>query len=490
MNESLATAFAWRKSPYFEIAMSVLMAIFMSAALVNLSLFNFFILMLLLISPYLFINPYKTFLFFLSLIILFPNVDYAVKEGSNIIDIYWRGSGILPFSLINCLLFFIFGAALFGLIREKRNRFDRFLLLDFSVLVFLVISLIYIMVSFLTNPRGISMEGFRNAVSQFGVMGIVEFCLVYFVVKIIVSKKKQIIELTNLIFFLILAKASYGIIRFAFFGGEPRDYATQSGVNLKLTFFDIFDSAFFMYILAFCFLNIFILSKKKLIFFITIFITLFNILFSYRREAWIGSIFALIYLFQRISKGKRILFQVVVLIVLIPTLLFLITMRFGSMEGYFGDISFDFTSSNKMGRFGELFYAIKTICESPIFGLGASGEYITSPSFEWPAPPSMVHSAIVHIALKMGLVGLFILFFVIIGIYLLNSRHRKISFQDDKLKVIMYSAYSILIFSIPDILFGTPLVQFRHAAALGFFVGLVRVCAKSFILENKVTSCR
>jgi len=490
MNELLVSSNGWKNSPFFVTTAVVFLGILIGMALIKLPLSYFLVFMVLVISPYLFIKPHKTFLFFLSLLILFPNVDYAIREGSKVIDIYGKGVGILPLPLIDFLLFFLFGAALCGLVYERRNTNRRFLLLDYSILVFLITSIIYIIVSFLTNPIGISMEGFRNAVYRFGVIGIVEFCLVYFVVYIIFSKKKQLIELTNFIFFLALARASYGIIRFIFFGGDPREYASRMGFNLKFTFFEIGDVAFFMFILSFCFLNIFIILRKKKIFYITIFIILFNILFSFRRVAWAGSILVLIYLFQKISKRKRILFYVAALILLIPALISLISMRFGSLENSIGDISFDYSSSNKMGRFGELYYAIKTISKSPIFGQGVTGIYIASPSFNWPAPPDMVHSTILHIALKMGLIGLIILFFVILGVYLLNVNSRKINLPDKELKVIFYSAYSTLILLVFNFLFANPLAVFRHAAGYGLFVGLVRVSYKFLIQNHEISSAK
>lgn len=491
MNELLVPASGWEKSPFYKNAVVVLLAILMSAALINLSFFQFLVLMLLLISPYLIIRPYKTFLFFVSLLVIFSSFEYALKAGANVVNIYWRGAGVLGFSLINCLLFFLFGAALFCLIYEKRNENNRFLLIDFSILVFFITSLIYIIISILTNPRGISMEGFRNAVHPvFGLVGIVQFCLAYFVVKILIYRKKQLIELTNFIFLLVFAKAVYGIIRFAFFGGAPRNFSSLQGVNLKMTFFDIFDSAFFMYIFSFCFLNIFLLLRKKKIFYIAIIITLFNILFSFRRSAWIGVILALLYLFQKFGRPKRILFYAVVLILIILPLISLIPARFGSVENSIRDFSFDFSSSHKIktSRFGELFYALKTISRSPIFGLGATGKYTAPLEYDYPAPPEFVHSTIVHIALKMGLVGLFILFFVVVGVYSLNYKHKKINFKDEELKVIIYSAYSTLIFLLPDIVFRSHLIEFRLVAGLGLFVGLVRVSNKLLIQSHKINS--
>jgi hypothetical protein len=480
--------FGLKKNPFLEIAISVILAIILSASFLKLQFFHFLVLVVLLICPYLFVRPYNTFLFFLSLLILFSDVGYAVKEEAKLINIYSKGTGILPISLMTCFLLFIFSSALCSLAYNKRrNEKDRFLLLDISVFIFLITSLIYITISFLNNPLGISEEGFRNAVDQFGLIGIVEFCLVYFVIKIIITQKKQLIGLANIIFLLVFVKASYGIIRYVFFGGEPRIYSSSGISSVKLTFFDIYDSAFFVFVLAFCFINIFIFSRKRIIFYIAIFITLFNILLSFRRTAWAGSLLALIYLFQKIKRRKRILLYVVTSLLLIPVLLSLIPTRFGRLERSVSDISFDYSSSNKMGRFGELFYAIDNISKSPIFGLGATGRYNASTSFSWRASPYLVHSAIVHVGLKMGLLGLSILVLVILGIYSLLTKYRKINFQDEKLRIVTYSTYSTLIFLALDILFGTPLVIFRHAACLGFFVGLLRVSSKPLTWNNKVT---
>ena len=486
MNGLFLNIFKRRTNSFYESAVSLSLAIFLSIAFVKLPFFHFLVVIFLIVTIYLFSKPYETFVLFLSLLIIFSHFSYAVSEGVKVIDIYSKGARFLPFSLMIGFLFFIFMAVLCSLNYRKKN--DQFRLIDFSILVFLITSLIYISVSLLTDPSGISMEGARKAFHQFGVIGIVEFCLVYFIVNIVIFEKNRLVKLINFIFFITLIKASYGIMRYFFFGGEPRDYAARMGLNFKLTFFDIFDSAFFIFIFSFCFLNIFILSRKKIIFYIALIITLFNIVFSFRRTAWIGVILVLIYLSLKIGREKKILVYVIVLILLIPPLLSLISMRFGSLENSIGDISFDFSSSRKMGRFGELFYAIKSISKSPIFGHGVTGKYAASPSFDWAVPREIVHSSVLHIALKMGLVGLFILLLVIVGLYLLSPKHSKITLQDEEIRIIIYSAYSALIFLVPDFIFGTALVLFRHAAGYGIFVGLVRVSSKFLIPNHEIKS--
>jgi len=466
----------WRRNSLFESSISLFLAIFLSIVLVRLSLFHFLLAILIVITPYLFSRPYETLLFFLSLLILFSTFSYAMKEGTKVINIYERGSGILPFSLINCFLFFIFFAALFSSIHKK--NYGQFLLIDISVLVFLTISLLYISVFLFANPNGLSMEGIRKAFHQFGVMGIVEFCLVYFIVNIVLSNKKKLARLIYFMLFLTFLKASYGIVRYAFFGGEPRNYAARMGLNFKLTFFDIYDSAFFIFIFSFCFLNIFILSRKKIFFSVAIFITLFNVLLSFRRSAWIGLIFVVFYLFQKIGRGNKVILKTVMAMVLIIILVGITNLRFRSFENSLNDVSFDFSASYKMGRFGELFYALKSIFKSPIIGHGVTGKYLASPSFIWAAPPDIVHSSVIHIALKMGFIGLSVLSLVIAGLYSLNKNLRKKNIKDEELKIMIYSTCSTLIFLVPDFLFGTPLLLFRQATVLGFFVGLLSSSAK------------
>lgn len=477
MNGLFLDIFRWRTRVFYESAFSLFLAIILSIALVKLSFFHFLVIIFLVITPYLFTKPYEAFLLFLSFLIIFSHFSYAVREEAKVFDIYQKGADILPFSLMSCFLFLIFIAVLLNL--NYKKKYGQFRLIDFSIFVFLITSLIYISAYFLTDSAGIlSLETAKRAFHQFGVMGVVEFCLVYFVVNIIIFDKERLLKLINFIFFIASIKASYGIIRYVFWGGEPRDYAARTGANFKLTFFDIFDSAFFIFIFSFCFLSISILSKKKKIFYITLIITLFNIIFSFRRTAWVGVILALIYLFLKIGERKKILFYVIMLILLILPLISLISMRFGSLENSMGDISFDFSSSKKMGRFGELFYAIKTISKSPIYGYGVTGKYVASVSFDWSAPSDIVHSSIIYVGLKMGLVGLFLLLLIIIGLYLLNPKHTNIKIKDKKIGIVMYSAYSTLIFLVPDFIFGTPLVLFRHAAGYGFFVGLVSSSVK------------
>ncbi|OQY97994.1 MAG: hypothetical protein B6D35_14010 [Candidatus Brocadia sp. UTAMX2] len=475
-----------KTSSVIKCASVICLSVSFGIAFVRLSLFHFACFLASLISPFLFSQPYIFLLLLTGILVLFPNVGFGVREGVTVFNIYSKGSGVLPIPLFSVGLFCLFLSVYIKITSTRIRYGSKLIFLDWSIILLLFFSVIYILVAFLANPKGVSMDGFRRAVSQYGVIGYAQFGIMYFIVKLIISEKGRLLQLNRLIFTLALGRAAYGIIRFLFFGGDPANfYANYEGRQVKLTFFDIYDSAFFMYIFSFCFINILKLlnQKKHLIF--TILLSGINIVFSFRRTVWIGFIFALIYLSFNLEKGKRIFVYGLLLLIFVISIP-IASSRFDSQHSIFSDLSLDYSTSKGMGRFGELFYAIKTIAKSPLYGLGATGHYDAPTVFQWRVSTEIVHSTMVHIALKMGILGLILFFLIVIGVYSLRSWNRESTLHDRDCAVIFYSAYSTLIFLLPDIFFAPSLIELRHSVSLGLFVGLVSVSARFLGQEHKL----
>jgi hypothetical protein len=464
---------------------SLLIAYLAGTAILNLSFFHAVSFLVVCASFFLLLIPYNFLMVFVTILVLFPNVGYGIREGVKVFNIYDKGGNIIPFNYIFIVLLGLFFGTLAEVIAKKIKTHSKFILLDLAVALFLITSIGYVTVAFIFNPGGISMEGFKEAISQFGVLGFIEFSLFYFTVRLIVSNKERLMKLNNLILVLAIGRAIFGILRFIFFRGDPANiYANYEHSQVRLTFFDIYDSAFFIYAFVYCFIRVFVNVKRNKFLLFSIFILAFNVILSYRRTAWVGFILVFLYLSSKLSIKKRILsyiFSGLILLATTPILL----LRFGTTQKILRDISFDFTNSAGMGRFGELFYALKSIATSPWFGLGASGTYLAPDVVHnWADASKFVHSGIIHIVLKMGILGLILFLLIILGLVLLYINIKKNMSKDYEYGIIFNSICATFVFLIPDIMFGTPWIQFRHAASLGLFVGLAKVVFDLSCLNN------
>ncbi len=465
---------------------SLIIAYLVGTTILNSSFYNAALFLVACVSFFLLLIPFNFLLVFVAILVLFPNIGYGMREGAAVFNIYEKGGNVIPFHYMFIVLVGIFLGTLAEVIVKRIKAHSKFILLDSAVVLFFITSVVYVAVAFIFNSQGISLEGFKEAVSQFGVLGFIEFSLIYFIVRLTVFNKKYLMKLNNLILVLAIGRAVFGILRFIFFGGDAANiYANYEHSHVRLTFFDIYDSAFFTYAFAYCFTRVFVNANRNKFLLFSIFILAGNVILSYRRTAWAGFILVFLYLSFRLSLKKRMLSYILSGLILLEAMPVILS-RFGTSQKILSDVGFNFTSSASMGRFGELFYALNSIATSPWFGLGAIGKYSAPSTFNWKVSTELVHSGIVHILLKMGILGLILFSLIISGLILVYIKTKNRISGNYELEAIMNSVYATIIFLTPDIIFGTPWIEFRHAVGLGLLVGLAKVVFDLSCLNNNI----
>lgn len=481
------------KTPNSLISLSaaVLLAAFFGYVINAFPPFYLAILLVVVVFPILFSQPKTMTYFCLAIVFFFPSVGWGLLEPKGVFNIYGRGTGVLHYSLVNILLWLTFFSTLYQKVVEKTepvfcNLYKYFWIFNILFLLFILWGV------------GIGIS-FLDTTSYRGVLNVTNMTLLIVVMLQVFKTEKDLEQLKNFFLVSMVLRGVWGIIRFLFLGGDlANPYTNYQGMNVRITFFDIGDgliACIAIFYAAWVLLhNSTRLSKNtKVLYLAIIAIGLFNIVFSYRRIGWIGLLLAAVWLVMSLPWKKRLTVSIATIAILIPVLAVVASGRFESHGGsffqrFFPDIFVRGHLRFSEGRFVELYLALQTIKEHLLFGGGTWGEYKNISSSIWGLAPDFTHSSIVHMWLKMGLIGLtiFVLLFIAYIRFWVRSR-KKLS---PNVRAFGEATFAGFLFFIPDILFGTPIIEYRHMALLGFCLAIPYIAYNVYIGQKKILSTK
>ncbi|HEY4083232.1 MAG TPA: O-antigen ligase family protein [Burkholderiaceae bacterium] len=296
--------------------------------------------------------------------------------------------------------------------------------------------------------------------------------------------EKSISWLLQFIVVAGLLKSGYGLVRWAAFGGDPANvYSNVEKINIKLTYFDIVDSLVCVLAAATCCWQLFVNPPKdgdslgwRVLRWAVVVLGIVCVLLSYRRTAWVGILMCGIYLFWNLRPSLRLVGIAIVLPIMTVAVGFFAAKRLGARAEKLGLLSFvyDLLSSNEgtNARTLELRLAFNSFVHSPIVGLGAWGRYPATILIPWQDPTrpgAFLHSGILHVVMKTGLVGLMLMLGVIASFV---RKVRSMKHQTSEGGALVFAAICGMIFMLPDFLLGTPIPQFRTTQMIAFCLGL------------------
>ena len=392
--------------------------------------------------------------------------------------IYSRGSGVLFFPL---LLWCMFGAWCCARVSASFQRYPAppcnlrpwflawFLLLGAHVGVALVSSV--------TLAEALAPSGFSNIIWM---APLVSLTLLAF------RTREHAIELSRFVMLAGLGRATFGLARWAFLGGDPNNvYANMNDIKIKLTFFDINDSLLCTIAFAIAAVNLFqVFRTKRPLFWTavdwaTLCATATCIVLSYRRSAWIGFVLAFLIIMMRFPLQRRIHLMAIGSPVVGAGLLYAALKRLGHTKGAGGGFSSLFYDMESK-RFGaeservlELKFALADFVSHPLTGIGTWGRYSGYEHISWQTGQDgglFLHSGVLHIALKAGLPGL-ILLGGTIWAFTQFARRALRTLPPDLLGLATAGAAG-LAFMLPDLLVGTPFPQVRTTQMLAICLAL------------------
>lgn len=302
------------------------------------------------------------------------------------------------------------------------------------------------------------------------------------------------VELARFVMLAGLARALFGLGRWAAFGGDPNNvYANMNAIRIRLTFFDINDSLLCMMACAIAAVSLFGPQAKangkeqgqkqgqgqgwRLLAWLTLVACAACIVLSYRRSAWIGFMFGCAVVLWRFPPRRRLQLSLAALPLAGAALGYAALRRLGQAGGGgLGRLFYDMQSR----RFGpeservlELKLALADILARPLTGIGAWGRYTGYQQISWQANPDgglFLHSGVLHVVLKSGLPGL-VLFAGTICAFVVVAR-RALRTLPPELLGLGTAGVAGIAFMVPDVLIGTPFPQVRTTQMLAVALAL------------------
>lgn len=391
-------------------------------------------------------------------------------------SLYSRGAGVLYFPV---LLWLLFAAMLWSMVSvsfEKIRRpgcnilswyFGFFLLILCHVAVGVAIGV--------PLKEVVSPAGFSNLIWMAVLIILVLNCF---------KTEGQFVELSRFVVIFGTARALFGLVRWIGFGGDPANaYQNRHGLDIKLTFFDINDSLLCWLALSISAMQLFSGQQRhhriwRIVLWCAIFSSLLCIVLSFRRTAWIGLLIASVFLLLQLPKKIQVRAVFLAAPIVLSGMVFSAWKRLsqtkgaGGLKGFFFDIqSRDIGAESS--RLLELKLVAADFFSNPIVGIGSWGRYSGHDLISWQGGEfggTFVHSGVLHIALKSGLIGILLC----VGIVFSFVRHWK-SIADTPLsnsKILAVSGIGGALFFIPDLVIGTPVPQVRSMQMIAFCMAL------------------
>jgi hypothetical protein len=421
--------------------------------------------------------PKLVVLGFLTVIFMFSESSWGELTADN--NIYSRGVGIFYFSLLNMTLL-VAGVAM--LVKRLANPYDSShlappmskYLMAFVFLLFahLIIGMMSgVAIDVILGPRGI--------------LNVLNMLVFMYLVIMAFQDEKDAQRLLYLILALALVRGLFGLVRYAWFGGDSANpYRNFDGFDIKILFFDIGDN-FVASLAAFCSAWLLSSSQVRLSFFNRVFLwgllvlEIAAVALSFRRSAMLGLGLMFLLLLARLPMRKMIQYGALATgsLMLIAVIFFQNRLQFaghGASKGILAALIFDVNPETNAayGRFYELYAAAKSVGDNWLFGLGTWGTFTGDQEalayhmgvFDF------IHSGFGHIIMKTGVVGLVLFSLLLIAYVSYYLRHRTLvtGFR----RLLADAGFGGLLFWMPTLLIGTPIIEFRTMLLIGLTLAL------------------
>lgn len=426
----------------------------------------------------------------LGIFIAFTGSSYGQLEAAR--TIYSRGTGQLHFSLINI---FLFGIALVICINNafsyKKNQLTPLAKYFWFFVVLMACNVLYVLAA--NDPT----LGILDVFSYRGLLNVVNMGLLFYVCINTFDTTTKLKHLTNFLLLAIALRGVFGMVRWAFFGGDPANvYDNVEMTGTKLTFFDISDgflAMFAMFVSAWqLYFKRSTLSRSTTLLLVLLFALEAAILvLSFRRSSLISLGLSAMVLVALLPMKQRIWAMALSALGLMGAVTALNAMRLakvrsskGSDLGFFYDLFGSGNGLESSSRVLEYTETWHSLGDYWAFGLGMWGTMKTSlQALSYHGGDfSFVHSGFGHVLLKSGLVGLLVFLGLLLSFTSFYLRQRAtLSIEN---KMIADVGFAGMLFWIPTLLIGTPIIEFRSMMLLGFALAMPFMAARANTTHN------
>lgn len=427
-----------------------------------------------------FFRTHVLVLAYLAVFLTFAQSTVGAKEA--FVPIYNRGTGTLLFSW---LLWGLFGLSVLALVRDRllgRGAAPCGLRpwIGGLALLFLGQSAVGLVLGL----------GARASLDPFGLVNLVGMGMLTLLLLRTIDSRAALELLISALLALVAARQLFGIARYLFFGGDPvNPYdSLYDAPGAKLVFFDINDSLLACMAGAYCGFRLLhepraLGRAQKWLFAALLVLGAGVVVFSLRRTGWGGMALVCALLVWLAPPGKRTALGIAMGAVLCAGLFILYFDRLAvawdradvGWQAFYSDLVRGKNYGQSSLRALELQLAWEAFLDSPIYGQGAWGRFAPYSGFgrEWhggEAAFGYVHSAVLHILFKAGLLG-FALFCGLLASFL-RFAGRAYRLVEPRYRAVLVMGAAGWLFLLPDVLFGTPLVELRTTQLMGLCLAL------------------
>ncbi len=426
-----------------------------------------------LMTTYYFIKPRRIVFPYLITLLVFTGTQYGLSEQGTT-TIFTRGIGVLSIPLINVFIYILF-AYVFFRYGTRYKKINEPVVMNGSLLFLIAIVILYYLYGIVTG------ETFENMVSHRGMINIVNLYVCYLMMKWWIYDERQLESFVKVFIYATSFMAVYGLIRWGLFGGDPANYyANFEGQSVKITYFDSGQGVLF----GVLFVLLYNKTRGTLVRGITLWFYYFmmglcmlNILLSYRRTVWVGMSLLFVWIFFTSTVSRKVLILGVAFVALaIGSGIY--QKRYVASHSTQSIVS-DITDKSgkvdlKHGRFSELVNALEVANQYWMTGLGPWG--INTPRVTPLKETDFVHSSILHVYIKTGIIGMVMYLAVFVGYVTWWIRRRNQLWKNNYYRSIGDAFFCGFLIEVTDIIFGTPLIIFRHSQILAILLVIPYVC--------------
>lgn len=410
-----------------------------------------------------------------------PGSTWGAEEYTR--PIYGRGGGQLFLSFINWALI---GFYLIRVFVDKWQGYAKpVLTLRLFFILFNIMFLGHIIVGSIFDVP------LRSSAGGGGIMYVSMMTILVFLMVRAIRDQKDLDRLGTVFLLVVIGHGLYGLVRFAFFGGDPiNPYENYEGLNVKLVFFDINDGMLATMAAVYALWKISwaksLNNWERVFYWLVLVVEVAVVLLSYRRTGWLGMGIALAVVAWLLPKTMKFLLAAGFALS-VPIVLVLTRARFSSGEGtseVLGLVSSITGHAAAQGtRASEWAMAMDTIRHNIFLGSGTWGE-LGQGIISWHfGSYGFVHSAILHLWMKTGLLGLGLFFGALIAwaVFLAKLLRRLAPAQ----QLFAVVGMAGVLFMLPSFIAGTPTIEWRSMQLYGFALALPYVVYNVLIHDRK-----
>ncbi len=435
------------------------------AAMVLMTLFA------MLIRPRFLLIPY------LAMLMVFTGTMYGTEDAD--LTMYSRGMGVLSFSLVNIFLYLLFVAIFIRCKSRSRNN-QRHGVQDVALLLMATMIFIYDLYGLVT---GVALS---NIVSSYGLIGVINLYALYLMTKWWIFDDRQLDLFIKMFIYVTSFMALYGILRWGLFGGDPANYYLNfGGQATRLTYFDSGQGVFFSVLFVILYNRTRLIldhGLKRWFYYFMMALCLANIMLSFRRSLWFGLGLVFLWIFVTANVGRKfIVLGIAVIALAVGSVIYKERFDRSYDSRWATGITSDITTKSgeidlKEGRFSELYAALRVANQYALLGLGPWG--MNSPRVTPSKEHDFVHSTVIHVYIKTGLVGLVIYLGMLISYVAWWLRIRQRKWKSQYYRSLGDAFFCGFLVELPDILFGTPLTIFRHSQIIAIIFAVPYACLR------------